>query len=264
MVGSLRNNGLAGKVVLIASQRSGVCIPAEMAKIFLIEGAAVQLVDTSDKITRDVQEAVRAALGAEVAARTVDPNDLAEIGRCVSEVVRAHGRLDVLVTDIGLLEFVPHLKPFQDQSVGEWRQQYENIVERTMAWSQAVIPQMIAQGSGRIVHISSEAARVGTPGMSAYAAAKAAVAAFSRCLAVELARHAITVNCVSLGIQEIEDRSGASRMPIEKLEKIKKSIPLRRYGEPEEVAYMVAFLASDLGSYVTGQNLSVSGGMVMN
>ena len=89
------------------------------------------------------------------------------------------------------------------------------------------------------------------------------MAGFTRSLAAELARYNITVNCVSMGIQEIEKRDTSSQPPLAKLEKIRKIIPLRRFGEPEEISYMVALLASDLGSYITGQNISVAGGMVM-
>jgi NAD(P)-dependent dehydrogenase (short-subunit alcohol dehydrogenase family) len=99
--------------------------------------------------------------------------------------------------------------------------------------------------------------------MSVYAAAKAAVTGFTRSLAAELARYNITANCVSLGIQEIQERGEASDPARSKLEKIRKLIPLRRFSEPEEIAYMVAFLASDLGAYITGQNISVAGGLVM-
>jgi NAD(P)-dependent dehydrogenase (short-subunit alcohol dehydrogenase family) len=122
---------------------------------------------------------------------------------------------------------------------------------------------MIEQNFGRIIHVNSETSRLGTPFMSVYGAAKAAVAGFTRSLAAELARYNITVNCVSMGIQEIEKRDASSQPSEAKLEKIRKTIPLRRFGEPEEISYMVALLASDLGSYITGQNISVAGGMVM-
>ncbi len=168
-----------------------------------------------------------------------------------------------MVTDFGLLEFVPYLKPFHLQTKAEWDSQIKYILEDTFVWSKAVIPEMIEQNFGRIIHVNSEASRLGTPFMSVYGAAKAAVAGFTRSLAAELARYNITVNCVSMGIQEIEKRDAGSQPSEAKLEKIRKIIPIRRFGEPEEISYMVALLASDLGSYITGQNISVAGGMVM-
>jgi NAD(P)-dependent dehydrogenase (short-subunit alcohol dehydrogenase family) len=99
--------------------------------------------------------------------------------------------------------------------------------------------------------------------MSVYGAFKAAVSSFSRSLAQELARFKITVNCVSLGVQEIDEVKNAREEAVVKMDKALKLVPLRRYSEPEELAAMIAYLASDLGSYITGQTISVSGGLVM-
>jgi len=202
-------------------------------------------------------------LGLKIATYPLDFDKPGAIDGLVQDIKAKEGRIDILVTDFGLLEFVPHLKPFHMQTAEEWARQFKTIVEDTLVWTKALAPIMMEQGSGRIIHVTSEAARVGTPFMSVYAAAKAAVAGFTRSLAAELARYNITANCVSLGIQEIQERGEASDPARSKLEKIRKTIPLRRFSEPEEIAYMVAFLASDLGAYITGQNISVAGGLVM-
>jgi len=94
-------------------------------------------------------------------------------------------------------------------------------------------------------------------------AMKAAVSSFSRSLAQELARYNITCNCVSIGVQEIDEVKGSSTEAVFKLDKTLKLAPLRRYSEPEELGVMMAYLASDLGAYLTGQTISVSGGLVM-
>ena len=226
-------------------------------------GCEEAVVDLAEDILKVVEAEVEHYLEKKIATYPLEFNDSVAIDQFVANIREKEGRIDVLVTEFGLLEFVPHLKPFHLQSKTEWDRQFKTIVEDAMIWTRAVIPSMIEQKSGRIIHITSEAARVGTPFMSVYAAAKAAVAGFSRSLAAELARYNITSNCVSLGVQEIEERDDTSDPAIEKLEKIRKIIPLRRFSEPEEIAFMVAFLASDLGSYITGQNISVAGGMVM-
>lgn len=263
MISTLRNNGLKDKVVIIASQRSGKCIPSELAQIFLSENAIVHVADISEEILRIIEEEAKLNTGHAVNTFRIDFSVPGEIERLVQEIKKREGRIDILVTDFGLLEFVPHLKPFHTQNGEEWRSQITTILEDALSWSKSVIPAMIENNSGRIIHVLSEASRVGTPFMSVYAAAKAGVAGFSRSLAAELARYNITVNCVSLGIQEIEKR-GTNSEPAElKLNKIRNKIPLRRFGEPEEISFMVAFIASDLGAYITGQNISVSGGMIM-
>lgn len=263
MISTLRNNGLKGKVVVVASQRSGKCIPSELVQTFLAEESLVYAADTHREILKIVEAETEQYLEQKITTYTLDFNNPGAIDEFVGGIKEKEGHIDVLVTEFGLLEFVSHLKPFHLQSKTEWDRQFKTILEDAMIWSRAVIPSMIEQKSGRIIHITSEAARVGTPFMSVYSAAKAAVAGFTRSLAAELARYNITANCVSLGVQEIDERDGTSEPAIDKLEKIRKIIPLRRFSEPEEIAFMVAFLASDLGSYITGQNISVAGGMVM-
>lgn len=263
MVPSLRNNGLKGKVVIIASQRSGKCLPSELSQIFLTEEAIVYLTDINIKILKLVEEEIKHYTGLKVAAFPLDFEKPGEIEKFVQDIREKEGRIDVLITDFGLLEFVPHLMPFHLQTPDDWNRQLKYILLDAFTWCKAVIPHMKDQNCGRIIHVNSEAGRIGTPFMSVYGAAKAAVAGFSRSLAAELSRYNITVNCVSMGIQEIEKRDSSSQGSLSKLEKIRKMIPLRRFGEPEEIGYMVALLASDLGGYITGQNISVAGGMVM-
>jgi NAD(P)-dependent dehydrogenase (short-subunit alcohol dehydrogenase family) len=263
VIPTLRNNGLKGKVVIIASQRSGKCLPSELSQTFLSEEAIVYVTDIQEEILKHVEKDVKHYTGFDVNTYPLDFYKPGEVERFTKGIKEKEGRIDVLVTDFGLLEFIPHLKPFHLQTKAEWDSQLKYILEDTFVWSKAVIPGMIEQNFGRIIHVNSETSRLGTPFMSVYGAAKAAVAGFTRSLAAELARYNITVNCVSMGIQEIEKRDASSQPSEAKLEKIRKTIPLRRFGEPEEISYMVALLASDLGSYITGQNISVAGGMVM-
>jgi 2-hydroxycyclohexanecarboxyl-CoA dehydrogenase len=133
----------------------------------------------------------------------------------------------------------------------------------TLLVTRAVLDGMIARGSGRIVNIGSDAGRVGSSAEVVYSATKGGVIAFSKALAREVARHGITVNCVCPGptdtalleqVREFDEKLHAS---------LARAVPLRRLGRPEDVAAAVVFLASDAAAYITGQTLSVSGGLTM-
>jgi len=260
---TLKNNGLKDRVAIIASHRSGKCIPSELAQILVAEGAIVYAVDTHQRIVDIVAKESEKEFGTPVNTKALDFFDADQVEGFVQEVKKREGRVDILATDFGLLEFMDHLKPFFEQERAEWRTQYRNIFEVTLLWTRAVIPVMMEKKFGRIIHMVSDSGRIGVPRMSVYGALKAAVSSFSRSLAQELARYKITCNCVSLGIQEIDELKRSSKEAITKLDKTLKLVPLRRYSEPEELALMIAYLASDLGSYITGQTISVSGGLVM-
>ncbi len=122
-----------------------------------------------------------------------------------------------------------------------------------------MIPHMMSRKSGRIINISTVAAKVGQPGGPyLYPGCKAAIVAISRCLAGELGRSGISVNCVAPG----PTRTGSlMEQPQEFLDKITRGIPLRKMGEPEDIAHMIAFLASDEAGFITGQHYSVDGGI---
>jgi len=260
---TLKNNGLKDRVAIVASHRSGKCIPSELAQILMAEGAIVYAVDTHQRVAEIVAKESEAELGTPANTKVLDFFDADQVEGFVQEVKQKEGRVDILATDFGLLEFMYHLKPFSEQERSEWKTQYRNILEVTLLWTQAVVPVMMENNHGRIIHMVSDSGRIGVPRMSIYGAFKAAVSSFSRSLAQELARYKITCNCVSLGIQEIDELKKSSKEAITKLDKTLKLVPLRRYSEPEELAMMIAYLASDLGSYITGQTISVSGGLVM-
>ncbi len=260
---TLRNNGLKGRVAVVASHRSGKCIPSELSQILSAEGAVVYAVDSNPKVTQIVARETEEALGSPVATEALDFFDGESIPQFVRRVEAREGRLDILATDFGLLEFMHHLMPFHRQGRDEWEVQYRNIVDVTFRWTHAVLPGMMDRTFGRIIHMVSDTGRLGVPRMSVYGAFKAAVSSFSRSLAQESARYGITSNCVSLGVQEIDELKSSSKEAVTKLDKTLKLVPLRRYSEPEELAYMIAFLASELGAYITGQTIHVSGGLVM-
>ena len=211
-------------------------------------------------IGRAISDAL-AADGVRVAACDVTEGpDIVPMDVTDSDSVRAAveqvGAVDVLVNCAGWDELHPFLEtdePFWDRVIDV---NYKGCLRTT----RAVLPGLVEAGYGRIVNIASDAGRVGSSGESVYAGAKAAVIAFTKTVAREHARHGITANCVC---------PGPTKTPMlesmgEKLaEALTRAVPMKRLGEPDDIAYAVAFLAGERAGYITGQTLSVSGGLTM-
>jgi 2-hydroxycyclohexanecarboxyl-CoA dehydrogenase len=198
-----------------------------------------------------------AATGEGIWAFEVDVADHKSVGRLVSLVVDGLGPPAVLVNCAGWDEFHPFLetdRPFWERIVAV---NYLGVV----ALSHRVAPLMIEAGGGRVVNIASDAGRVGSTGEAVYAGAKGGVIAFSKSLAREVARHAITVNAVCPGPADTPLFQG---FPDRIRQSLERSIPLGRLAEPDDVAHAVSYFASPGAGYVTGQVLSVSGGLTMH
>ena len=151
--------------------------------------------------------------------------------------------------------------PLLEMTLAEWDRVHRVNVRSMVVVMQALVPAMIAAGGGRIVNVASMAAKLGTPGEAAYAASKAAVVALSRIAAMEFGPYGVTVNAVCPGYVLTE--MGAGTRTAEQVAAWTAKSPLGRLGEPDDVASAVAFLASDDGSYMTGQAINVAGGMCM-
>jgi 2-hydroxycyclohexanecarboxyl-CoA dehydrogenase len=203
-----------------------------------------------------------AAAGTESLALQADVTDAASVRAAIDEVVAAWGGIDVAVNNAGWDQLVP----FVDTEESFWRRVIDINYVGVLRICQAVAPSMMAQSYGRIVNIGSDAARVGSTGEAVYSGAKGAVIGFSKTLARELARSAVTVNVVCPGptdtplLAEIVGEGGRSEKIIDGMTR---AVPMRRLGKPEEIAAAVAFLASDEAGFITGQTLSVSGGLTM-
>jgi 2-hydroxycyclohexanecarboxyl-CoA dehydrogenase len=175
-------------------------------------------------------------------------------------VVADAGTLDVLVNNAGFDDFAY----FTDTTPEQWQRLVAVNLVGTFACTHAALPAMQAAGYGRIVNIGSEAGRIGSKGNAVYAATKGGIIAFTKSIARENARFGITVNTVAVGPIDTPLLDAARNVPEvgeRMVEAMKAGTLLRRLGTTDEVAAAVAFLASDDGSYVTGENVGVSGGM---
>jgi 2-hydroxycyclohexanecarboxyl-CoA dehydrogenase len=219
------------------------------------EGADVAIFDTNVEGAGEVAATIRAT-GRRSLALEVDVTDLARVEAATKEIVAQWGRLDVLVNNVGWTTN----EPFADSVPETWRRIVNvNYVGALNCTRAALVPMMEKQ-RGRIINIASDAARVGTPREAVYAGAKAAIIGFSKSLAAEVAKHGITVNVVSPAT--VDTLLLRFMLSAEQIERRRQANPMGRLGRPEDVAAAVVFFASPRAGYVTGQVLSVNGGVV--
>jgi 3-oxoacyl-[acyl-carrier protein] reductase len=268
------NLNLQGKVVLVTGGARG--IGKAIALTFAQEGAHVVVADI------DAQQAQATASEAEsrgVQALGVraDVTDHGEVKQMVRDALARFGRLDVLVNNAGMLYVAGRpttRKLFQE--FGEDEDYFPELrvtLHGTLECTRAALPPMLRQRSGSIVNIVSEAGRSGaTKGSTIYAAGKGGIIAFSRSLAFEVAESGIRVNCVAPALirttRAERAESGLERDPevvnyFRSMDEIIARTPAGRIGAPQEIADAAVFLASDVSSYITGQTLSVNGGLSM-
>ncbi len=193
---------------------------------------------------------------------TVDVTDDEAVRGAFRDLARVAPRLDVVVNNAGWNQ----LCPFEDSTPDLWSRVVDVNLLGTFRVCKEVLPWLKRTG-GTIINIASENGVVGGAGSAAYSAAKGGVVAFSKSLAREVSRYGIRVNCVSPGPIDtdmtLEQAAGDERVAARRREKLISLVPMRRVGRPEEVATVVLFLASSASSYITGQNISVGGGITM-
>lgn len=242
---------LEGQTALVTGGASGIgkATVMELAR----SGATVICADVNvGKGAELVKEAAATNFAVEFVA--VDLADPGSTRRCAAEVLRTHPRLDILVNAAGWND----IQPFVENPPDYMDRVLAVNLGGTLHLTQALLPAMIAAGKGKIVNVSSDAGRVGSSGETAYAAAKGGVIAFTKSLAREVARHSINVNCVCPGPT---DTPMLQSRPDKLKEAFIKAIPFRRFAKPQEIADAILFFASPRSDYVTGQVLSVSGGL---
>lgn len=249
-----------GKTVVVTGGGGG--IGGATCRRFGREGARVAVLDLNLEAAEKVAASIRAD-GGVAEAIPCDITDRASVEAAVSATESKLGPIDVLVNNAGWDVF----KPFTKTEPAQWDKLIAINLTGTLHMHHAVLPGMAARKAGRIVNIASDAARVGSSGEAVYAACKGGLVSFSKTIAREHARHGITVNVVCPGPTDTalfaEYKEGAGN-PEKLMEAFTRSIPLGRIGQPDDLPGAVLFFASDDAAYVTGQVLSVSGGLTMN
>ena len=248
---------LGGKVAVVTGGASG--IGRAICEALAREGARVAVFDLNGPGARETVTAIERA-GGKANSHQVDITDVAAVDMAVDHVVTREGGLHVLVNCAGWDKPMP----FVDTTPEFWDKILSINLKGPIACTRAALRHMIKQGSGKIVTIASDAGRVGSTGEAVYSAAKGGLIAFTKTIARETARHRINVNCVCPGPSDtpLFQNEFAAQSP-KLAESLKRVIPWGRLGVPEDVAPAVVFLASDDAGFITGQTLSVSGGLTM-
>jgi 2-hydroxycyclohexanecarboxyl-CoA dehydrogenase len=205
-------------------------------------------------------EAAQTAAEVSGLALELDVTDAASVQAAVARAEEELGSIEILVNNAGWDE----LRPFLDTDEPFWERVIDINFKGCLRMTRAILPGMVERGFGRIVNIGSDAGRVGSSHESVYSGAKGAVIAFTKTIAREAARAGVTANVVCPGPTRTPLLEGMAEEGGERLvTSLERAVPMRRLGEPEDVAAAVAFLAGERAGYITGQTLSVSGGLTM-
>lgn len=250
---------LKDKTAFVAGGGGG--IGRAVALALAREGAKTAVADIAKANAEAVAGEIK-ALGVDGMACQVDLTKKADVERSVAEVLGRFGQIDILVNCQGW----DRLAPFIETDEEFWERILAINFKSVLCTAKAVLPHMISRNSGKIVSIASDAGRVGSSWEAVYAGAKGAVIAFSKTLAREVARYKINVNVVCPGMTEtplMDAIKQQSPQTAKIVEAVIKATPFRRAARPEEIGEAVLFFASPSADFITGQTLSVSGGLTM-
>jgi 3-oxoacyl-[acyl-carrier protein] reductase len=255
--------GIRNKTALVAASSKG--LGRAIAEELAAEGANLILCARGEEALAQARDDLIAG-GARVHAEPADLSEPGDIDRVVAEGRAAFGSIDILITNTG----GPPAGPFESHSAEVWQQAVRQNLDSVVNLVRAVLPDMKKQGWGRIVNVTSLAVKQPVDGLILSNSLRAAVTGFARTLANEVAAHGITVNNAMPGYtrtdrlgqlaEKIGSDSGMS--PDEAMARWEKDIPMGRVGEPREFAALVAFLASERASYITGSSIAVDGGCI--
>jgi 3-oxoacyl-(acyl-carrier-protein) reductase len=243
---------LKGKACLVTGGSRGIgrAIALELGR----HGASVAVGYASNADAAEAVATEITASGGQAFTFGLDVADPATIESAVASVVERFGTIDILVNNAGITRD----RSLAKMSPEEWDEVIDTNLSSVFHLTSRVLPIMVKAGSGRIVNISSVIGLHGNFGQANYAAAKAGIVGFTKSAALELARKGITVNAIAPGFIETEM---IAAMPDEVRATILAKIPMGRFGRPEEIAQAVAYLVSSSGDYITGQVISIDGGL---
>lgn len=251
--------GLTGKKALVTGAGNGIgrAIALRLAE----EGADIAIADIDEAGMAATQAAVRSQ-GRACEVERADVGDQAAVKRAAKALEERLGPTDILVNNAGIVR----LGAVLDTKIEDFQAVMRANVEGLLNFSQAIVPGMVARKRGSVINLASWLGKAGRPFFGMYGASKAAVIMLTQSLSLEIAASGVRVNCVCPGLIDgtpmrvsAEAQSKALGMPAAK-DRVA-SIPLKRTGSPEDVAKVVAFLASDESAYMTGQSLNITGGM---
>jgi len=245
---------LDSKIAVVTGAGQG--IGRGIAQKLAAEGATVVVTDVNEVSAKETA----ASLGGDAAGIVTDVTSRDSVDAMVSLVMNQFGRIDVLVNNAGW----DKVGPFVESDPADWDRIIQINLYGVFNASRAVLPVMAEQGSGSVVNLGSDAGRVGSFGEAVYSAAKGGVIAFTKATAREMARNQVNVNCVCPGPTDTALFASVGGDNPKLREALTKAIPFRRLGQPGDLANAVAFLVSDDANFITGQTVSVSGGLTMS
>jgi 2-hydroxycyclohexanecarboxyl-CoA dehydrogenase len=247
---------LKDRVAIVTGSGSGIgrAIALAMAR----EGARVAVVDLNEAGAQETVKEIQKE-GGQAHAYKGDITKKAQIEAVVADVIKRWGTVHILVNNAGW----DKVEPFIQSTEEMWDKVLAINLKGPIICTRAVLDEMIKNGYGKIVSIASDAGRVGSTGEAVYSAAKGGIIAFTKTIAREVARHRINVNCVCPGPTDTPLFAAVTAENPKLAESLKRVIPFGRLGQPEDLPPAVIFLASDEAGFITGQTLSVSGGLTM-
>ncbi|MBU4140915.1 MAG: 3-oxoacyl-[acyl-carrier-protein] reductase [Candidatus Omnitrophica bacterium] len=243
---------LKDKVAIITGGARG--IGKEIALTFAREGAKVAIADINPQTLKEAEKEI-ASCGVEALALTVDVTDYTQVGQMVNKTLDKFKKIDILISNAGITADALLVRMKEE----DWDRVLAVNLKGTFNCTKAVSRVMIKQRSGKIINIASIIGLIGNVGQANYAASKAGVIGLTKSAARELAPRGINVNAIAPGFIQTEM---TQRLPEEVKSKMLEAIPLKKFGQPRDVARLAAFLASDEAGYITGQTICVDGGMV--
>ena len=245
------------RVALVTGAARG--IGEAISSALAADGCAVAIGDLDEAGAKTVAARLGEQFGSRTLGLSLDVGDTSSVREAVGRIERELGPIDVLVNNAG----VDVIQPFVDSTEETWERLVQINLLGTVRCTRAVLDGMRERGRGRIISLGSDAGRVGSSGEVVYSATKGGVIAFCKALAREVARDNITVNCVCPGPTNTALLDQVAEANQKLYDGLARAIPMRRIGQPTDIAPAVVYLASEGAGFVTGQTLSVSGGLTM-